>query len=134
MPLQVGVGTSTTNTSNSNVYKLDASTWTQPQFHMVRDYDDSTAITLNDMQQFQSYKVKTFNKPITIKVRPALSVPVYRTGIGVFGFGSKWKQWVDFVNLDVPYYAFKYGVNRINASLLSYDIRYTVYFSCRGTR
>lgn len=109
--------------------------WYTPKFHWVRDYDDAGAPTaVTQLQEYQTYHTRDFTRPIKVKCWPAVSVPVYKTGIA-FGYGSKFKQWIDCAHPDVPYYCLKFGVDNINLNQrMFYSIEATFYFSCKDVR
>lgn len=86
-----------------------------PTLMLAPDYTDSSIPTLTELARFDNLKVYRFNRPCTIKFRPAVSAAVYRAGT-TFGYTPKWKQWIDHANGDVPHFGLKGALTSIQAT------------------
>jgi len=111
-----------------------------PRMWYVRDYDDSTAETLDELKQRSVAKsfVLTPNKIFKIALRPAILAQTYRTALTT-GYAPKWNQWVDMAMKDVPHYGLKWvmdthNLNPDDADFFQYDTTFCFYFKCKDVR
>lgn len=135
-PLTKGLNTvNATTTSGTNQTYVTNLGWYVPKMYTIKDYDDGNApANVIEMQQYASYKERNFDRPFSVIFTPAVSVPVYKTGV-TFGYGSKWKQWLDAADPNIPMYGLKYGIDSINLNQrMIYSVSTTYYFSCRTLR
>jgi len=120
------VDTGTTNGPNASY---------SPQLNLYRDYDDANTPTGPDFRESSRIirKRLTANNPFRIAITPAISSPVYKTGV-TFGYGPKWKQKIDMANPDVPHYGAKMQIvcPQVNVGFVQVTAKY--YVSCFQTR
>lgn len=117
----------------------NSSNW-YPKLWYVRDYDDSTSLTLDAMRQYSSSKCITLqpNKTFKIAVKPAVLMQAYDTAIST-AYIPKWNQWIDAANYSTPLYGIKFLVDTFNldpADAAAFKVRFDVkyYFMCKTPR
>lgn len=109
-----------------------------PKLWWATDYDDSAAVSLDEMKQLQNVKCSVLrpNSFITIKCKPAILAQTYRT-VATTGYSPKWGQWIDCANVDVPHYGIKLcmDMNGYDASS-NFQIRIEpkFYIQCKDVR
>lgn len=83
-----------------------------PRLHSVIDYDDNTnASSLDDLMQYQSYKLKQFTASkmkISRYIRPKTAGLMYKTGV-TSGYSVTKPPWIDLTTGDVPHYGLKWA-------------------------
>lgn len=107
-----------------------------PRLYYCRDYDDATApASLNELREHQHTQVRVLfpNRPISIKLRPAVLDQVYR-GVGTVSYTPVWKQWIDMAQTDVPHYGLKWAIDDFTNTNYRVDTETTFYFKCKGVR
>lgn len=103
-------------------------------FYSVIDYDDSVLPTsVNEMFERPNCKRTTSTSVHKRYFKPAIAVPMYKTAVA-FGYGPKWKTWIDISNPEVPHYAIKWAIENWDSSPLVYDVYWKVYFQCKNVR
>lgn len=103
-----------------------------PKIWAVRDYDDATTPTIDDMTQSTRVKViRPFpNKTYSMFLRPAVLNQVYKSVVST-GNVPKWGQWIDCNDSSVPHYGLKLvaqGVPSTNFGAVSLRCKYYVTF------
>lgn len=106
-----------------------------PQLNLYRDYDDANTPTGPDFRESSRVirRRLTANNPFRIAITPAISSPVYKTGV-TFGYGPKWKQKIDMANPDVPHYGAKMQIIVPSANVGFVQVTAKYYVSCFQTR
>lgn len=107
-----------------------------PNLHTVMDYDDANAPSaLTEMMQYPGYRRTPGNRMHKRYFTPAVSMEVYRSAIST-GYSTRFKQWLDFGNTDVPHYGVKLCADGYAASgqQWAWNVYATFYFSCKGVR
>lgn len=106
-----------------------------PQLNLVRDYDDDSTPDSNYMRS--SGRVLrhrlTANNPFRIAITPAVANAVYQS-VASSGYGPKWKQRIDCVDVDVPHYGAKLQILCPNTNVGYVQITAKYYVSCYQTR
>lgn len=97
------------------------------------DYTDDSTPTPTTLNNYANAKTISFNKPVSIKFRPALASAVYRVGTG-FGYSPTWKKWIDHLYPDVLHYGFKGAFINLGAPVLNLfvNVTFKFYLSFRG--
>lgn len=110
-----------------------------PTLCTVNDYDDGTIpANTGEMMQYQSFRMRRMDKPIKLYMRPAISCEAYKSALTT-GYTSRWGQWIDIGNPDLPHYGFKWAVLSANAShsdrtIGVVRILFKYYLSFKGVR
>lgn len=93
----------TTNANASNFY---------PKLMFVRDYDNITIETPNDLRERNNMKMVVLqpNKTASVYVRPAVRNLVYLDGVTP-ATSPVWNQWVDCSTTTVPHLGLKFSVD-----------------------
>lgn len=95
------------------------------------DYNDAaTPSSIDTISEFANYKETMFNKPIKIKIWPAVAPTLYANNLLV-GYGVKRRQWIRSANSDVKHYGLKFMVYNITPNLKyawNYKIKYYLSF------
>lgn len=135
---------STLATNEPNPYPLTSSAgqptnW-YPKFWWVPDYDDSSTELISELKQRAKTKVFVLqpNKMYKINIKPAVLVQNYGSLVGT-GYTPKWNQWIDFANLNVAHYGYKYcidtsGIDPKNDYPFKVQIEYKYWFTCKDVR
>jgi hypothetical protein len=117
--------------SNTNIY---------PCMYYCKDYDDSAAETLQQLQERANTKriILQPNKFYKIVLRPAVTVQTYATAFGT-GYAPKWNQWIDMAQQNVPHYGLKYvidtsAVDPNDAQPYVIERTTQVFFKCKDVR
>lgn len=125
--------------SNVNTVAFANSNW-YPCMYYCKDYDDSAAETLQQLQERANTKriILQPNKFYKIVLRPACTVQTYATAFGT-GYAPKWKQWIDMAQQNVPHYGLKYVIDCSAldpADTQPFVIERTtqVFFKCKDVR
>lgn len=127
------------NIVNSTTAGNNSSNWF-PKLWYVRDYDDNTSMTLDEMRQYSKSKCITLrpNQTYKIAVKPAVLLQAYDTAISS-AYIPKWNQWVDAANSATPHYGIKFLVDTFNIDpsdtapfKVRFDVKY--YFLCKTPR
>lgn len=119
------------NILNSATAGNNSSNW-YPKLWYVRDYDDSSSLTLDDMRQYAKAKMVVLrpNKTYRIACKPAILMQAYDTAIST-AYIPKWNQWVDAASSGVPYYGLKFFVDCMNfdpADAAPFRVRFDVKY------
>jgi len=111
-----------------------------PRMWYCRDYDDSTAETLDELKQRAACKsfVLMPNKIYKIALKPAILGQTYRT-LTTTGYSPLWNQWIDMAQKDVPHYGLKWvmdthNLNPDDTNFFQYDTTVKMYFKCKDVR
>lgn len=110
-----------------------------PKLWWIKDYDDSSADTLTELRQRAGakYRIMKPNSEVKIRVRPAILNQTYRTSTTT-GYAPKWRQWIDFAQVDVPHYGLKINLDlngRANTEqfyILRVETQF--HFTCKDVR
>nr|QTE03422.1 MAG: capsid protein [Phoenicopteridae CRESS-DNA-virus sp.] len=108
-----------------------------PQFHWALDYNDNTPVNTNVLVEYQTYKTTPFTRPITIKLYPRSSSPVYNNAVTTGYAISPRGQWIDISSPNVGHYAMKFAVDNMNHSqsqIVNFKIRPIYYLSFKGVK
>lgn len=123
--------TTTTSSSGSNYY---------PRLWYYRDYDDNSTLTLDGMREVGKAKCKTLmpNKPISIKLRPAVALQLYRSQTTT-GYAPAWPKKLDCSQPDIPHYGIKWVFDGLGIARRSEDqwiikVDYLYYIKMHNTR
>lgn len=112
---------------------------------VVRDYDDSTALTSQDQYyQYKNCKMMPLasNRKLTIGITPASLSATYQSAVST-AYSPKFKQWIDNSSSNVPHYGVKFGMIRNGAQGAqaawpatppSIEVFAQIYYSCKGQR
>lgn len=93
-PYSVYNATSVAGTNVANV----------PELYLVTDTDSSVPVdTIGQLDSYTHCKRRFFTKPVSIFLRPKVTMPVYNAGGNAFCNPIK-NPWIDMVNKDVIYY------------------------------
>lgn len=106
-----------------------------PQLNLVRDYDDDTTPN-SDFMRSSGRIIRhrlTANNPFRIAITPAVSNTVYQS-LTTSGYGPKWKQRIDCVDVDVPHYGAKLQILCPNTNVGYIQITAKYYCSMYQTR
>lgn len=106
--------------------------------HTAIDLDSATALGVNDLSAYQSYRVydltRTGSKAVAIKIRPRFLEEVYRSSTTT-GYKLGYGGWLDYAYNDIPHYGFKFTFEAMGASgtwpstfSLRYQVKYYVSF------
>lgn len=104
-----------------------------PIIGWVRDFDDANPLTtLADMQKRRDYKETPFNRPVKIKIIPAVAQEVYASA-ATSAYVVKRKQWIRANNADAKHYGLKWCVYQMQALQNVYvNVRVKYYMSFSG--
>lgn len=104
-----------------------------PMLGWARDFDDANPLaSLNAIQERRDYKETLFNRPIKIKVYPAVAPEIYASAAST-AYGVKRKQWIRSVNSDAKHYGLKWVLYQVQATQVLYiNTRTTYYMSFAG--
>lgn len=100
------------------------------KFFSCIDYDDSTAITLPEMLQYESIKQTSSNRDHVRFVKPRVARSVYQSPL-VTAY-SAGRTWLDCNNTAVPHYGIKYLIQQLPAGNQSYDVSVTYYMAFKN--
>ena len=80
-----------------------------PRLWYYRDYDDENTLTLAQMREVGKAKFKVLrpNTTISVKLKPAVAMQVYRT-VATTGYAPVWPKRLDCSANDIPHYGLKY--------------------------
>lgn len=80
-----------------------------PRLWYYRDYDDENTLTLQQMREIGKAKFKVLrpNTTISVKLKPAVAMQVYRTAVTT-GYAPMWPKRLDCAANDIPHYGLKY--------------------------
>lgn len=111
-----------------------------PRIWYCPDYDDTAAITLNDIKQRPQTKMRFIrpNRNVKIVVRPAVNGQAYRTALST-AYTPMWRPWIDMAQNDTPHYGLKYcidlqGFAPLAALPCSFVVEKCYYFDCKDVR
>lgn len=113
-----------------------AASATFPKLYYVTDFDDSTNPTsINQLREHSNLKIKVLNpnKPVVVRVKPAVLQEVYR-GLASTTYSPKWNQWIDMANVDVPLYGLKIAIDNLTNTNYAVDIDAKMWFQCKDVR
>lgn len=126
---------------NANLTGAGTNIGRNPRVLSVVDYDDSSVpASANIIREYSKCRVDMVvrQKPIVYKITPALLTEAYE-GVASTAYMPKWKQWVDFADVDTPHYGLKIWVedcagitNATNSQI--FKVEGTMYFSCKDVR
>nr|QTE03412.1 MAG: capsid protein [Phoenicopteridae CRESS-DNA-virus sp.] len=108
-----------------------------PQFHWAIDYNDNNPVPTNQLVEYQSYKTRPFTRPITIKVFPRASQPIWISSISTGYASAARKTWIDTASANVGHYAIKFAVDNFNhpqSQIMNFKIRPIYYISFKGVK
>lgn len=99
----------------------------------VLDFDDNNPpSSINDLVQYQSYRVTRGNKVHSRYLKPCAVQAFYNSPIST-AYGPKRNVWIDINNAGVPHYGIKYCIPQ-TASVIKYDAKVDIYFACKNLR
>lgn len=107
-----------------------------PTLQWATDYTDATApSTPAVLSRFANLHSVQWNKPISIKLRPAVVSELYRSATTT-AYTPKWKQWIDHQYPTVPHYGIKGAITGISANMTVGYFKYmaTYYISLKGSK
>lgn len=89
-----------------------------PKLWYVRDYDDSSAVTLTTLREMGKAKFKVMkpNSVISVRIRPAVLTQLYRTDLTT-GYSPSWPKKLDCSQSNIPHYGLKWIVETDGVSL-----------------
>lgn len=114
-----------------------ATTLNAPEIYLVKDYD--SAVPLTTVGQLDSYthcKHRMFTRPVSMYVKPKVTMPVYNSGNNAFCNPTK-SPWIDMANLDVVYYGILGAITcSLQTNLPALTVRVTAdyYIQCKNVR
>lgn len=134
-PTNIQAGNNPTGAWTATTYFNNPTNW-YPKFWYIRDYDDSSAISLSVMRE--RAKVKCFimqpNKMYKINMKPAILNQTYRTE-ATTGYSPHWNQWIDMQQTNVPHYGLKYVIDTQGQTPHDYPFKvrmeYRYFFTCK---
>lgn len=104
----------------------------------VIDYDDdSVPANLDELMQYQNFKIHDQFKPFSVFLRPQMAIAAYSGAFTSYASGRK--IWIDAASPGVKYYGLKIGTqNYSSGSIATYDptwdIFLTYYIQCKYPR
>lgn len=107
-----------------------------PTIQWATDYTDATAPgTPAVLSRFANLHTAQWNKPISIKFRPAIVSEIYRS-VSSTAYTPKWKQWIDHQYPTVPHYGIKGAITGLASSVQTAYFKYyvTYYLSLKGSK
>lgn len=118
-----------TPNNDSNNYTTSNPT-NMPIIGWVTDYEDAaTPPDATALRSFSNYKETRFNRPISVKIYPRISVDIFNSGSAGYLVPPA-KQWINSKYATAPHYGFKYCVyNFAAAQRIYWRISYTMYAS-----
>lgn len=127
------------NILNSTTAGNNSSNW-YPKLWYVRDYDDSTSMTLDQIRQYSTAKCVVLrpNKTFRIATKPAVLMQAYDTAVST-AYIPKHNQWIDAGNYSTPLYGIKFILDTIDltpGAPAPYKVRFDTkyYFMCKTPR
>lgn len=103
-------------------------------YHTV-DYDDTIALDVEQIQQYQTCRTTKGDKPFNVFFRPRNRVPVYFTDQIDNSFGSsQGTPWIDAANPGTCYYGYKLAWTATPGATFAYDVTGTYYIKCKDVR
>jgi len=107
-----------------------------PKLWLVRDYDDSTTPSLDELIQSTRVKCMRINveRSHSIFLKPAVLQQVYKSVVS-YGNVPKWNQWIDCNDTTVPHYGLKLvsqGLPSTDCGKISCRVKY--YLKCKNVR
>lgn len=107
----------------------------QPKLYWVRDQDDQSLVTMNEMREHSHCKIAVLrtDRPVTIWVKPNVLNLIYR-GAVTSSYVPKFNQWIDMANTDVDHFGIKYNIDDLTNTNYKVDVETTYYFRCKNTR
>lgn len=109
-----------------------------PEFHWVIDENDNaTPLSIPEMQEYDRYKHRPFNRPIKIKLYPKFSLEVYKQSGN--GYASKRGLWLDTISSDTPHYGLKWAIGNFQSGAsppqtVSFKVYVKFYISFRAIK
>lgn len=99
------------------------------------DHNDSSAPgSQNELYAYKRMKTTNMLKGQTRYIKPSVLIQMYESAIST-GYGSKWRQWLDTNDYDVPHYGLKYAIAPSNsATTVTIGVILTFYFQCKDFR
>lgn len=109
-----------------------------PKLFYVRDYDNTTVETPNELRERNNTKTRVLepNKIVSVFLRPAVRNNIHLDGITPAS-SPIWKQWIDCSTTQVPHYGLKYSVENLGHNATqSYRLRidYVYYLQFKNVR
>lgn len=111
-----------------------------PRLHYCIDYDDgSPPGTVTEMQEYATYKVCEANRPLTIWLKPKISLQTFRTGLAeAYCRPDAYIQQhllLDCANPDIQHYGLKFAIEPSStANYFTYKVVAKYYFKFSGLR
>lgn len=109
-----------------------------PKLMYVRDYDNTTVETPNELRERNNTKIRVLepNKIVSVFLRPAVRNNIHLDGITPAS-SPIWNQWLDCSATQVPHYGLKYSVENLgHTATQSYRLRidYVYYIKFKNVR
>lgn len=96
-------------TANSQNVTTSAAITALPMFLSCIDLNDSTALTTNaDFTQYRSFKMRRFDKPVSVYFKPQFATAAYS---GAFTSYAAKTGWLDCASPGVKHYGLKFGID-----------------------
>lgn len=108
-----------------------------PTLMYAIDYtDNGTPTSVAQLAEYSNCKTVQFNKPITIKFRPAVSQIVYQGESTNRAAVPKWRTWLDCNFPSIPHFALKFAWTGLSGSTTQfvYKLSQKYYLSAKNPR
>lgn len=103
-----------------------------PFLHYAVDHDDGDCWTTTaQMFQYGTYKCKTLNRPIHVRLFPKTTKMIYRSPASTAYSVDDKPEWIDMAYTDVPFYGFKWALDVSGSNVQ--DLIGTVKILCKYT-
>lgn len=125
-------GTITNNSTSGNATNF------YPKLMYVRDYDNTTVETPNELRERNNTKIRVLepNKIISVFLRPAVRNNIHLDGVTPAS-SPAWGSWLDCSATQVPHYGLKYCAENLGHNATqSYRLRidYVYYLKFKNVR
>lgn len=112
---------------------------TYPNLYVRRDYDNTTAETVQEIAQDNKSKrfILSPNRVHSVFIKPALQAEYFNTSSGLTDKSPVWKRWFDCSNTTMKHLGLKWAIDTMGILLTpgnTMDIEYTYYLAFKNTR
>lgn len=108
-----------------------------PKLWVKVDHDDNNVPTLTELTESKKSRCFRFtDSKLThsMYVKPSTLAPLYKGGV-TWGYGPKYRQWIDTANADVPHLCIKLGTQGVpNANLGKITVRCKYYLTMKDVQ
>lgn len=106
-----------------------------PKLYMVRDQDDSTVLSQNEMRERANCQIRVMNpdKPVIVSYKPNLLTTQWYNGV-TNGYTPVWRKWLDASNPNIPHYGLKFNIDNLTNTNYRVRIETRVWIACKNSR